>query len=735
MEFPLLDASMMPLFRCLDIENVLLLFKVMLLEHKIVLHSKNKSLLLPVAETLAAIMFPFRYQHVFIPVMPTALSEYLEAPVPYLIGMPTNEMSDLNDNRLQVTLVDLDANKVTLGTAIEMPDLPHFEQDVLRRELQICASIYVPDDPDLENADLALAGGGLLDRGMHTANGEPFDSRQVRAAFLRFFLSILKDYRCCLRLPFLTPDFEPIANPSQSELFDHTQFLEMHPLASHSFIQSLIETQCFMRFVEERTFPSTRAWEFVFFDQCINDGVQPPLPERRRVHEVQSPADSGGDGGGGDGGCGGGCGGAFEYTPFILRDELFNDGDGGGAAPATVDGSGAEGHTCSCVVSLDSTRMEGPTQPSPAVCKLEDVEAATNQLSQKLHAAWFLLYGSYVRRVAEKESQRAAAAAPPTKGMQRDDRLAALQASKDASRSLRELSSREGLELGVQIVNRMHDEGTETDEACFRALMEICAHSKLADDAKKIFEDMVNNEIVPDTISYNAFVEAVVREEDDLSAHLDCGPASAYGCFARGTDTGPSGATSLSIRTRGDPELLDQGHDAMILAGWACTACSYEEWASSYEEWAGLSGAPGTAASSVHLEVRLAEGTVEEYPYISPLTLFDEVEALLAHWGDDLVTFQTGGEATDAQSANEEVRLLKLRSEHPTVFWNCIWYFDSHDLPTFFLHNSPVSTLHTAPLSAAGSQVDVLGLMGLSGVGEIVRKAQGLILLSRFAKK
>jgi len=93
-DFPLLDTSMMPLFRCLDIDNVLLLFKVLLLEHKIVMHSKHKSLLLPAAETVCAILFPFKFQHVYIPVMPTALAEYLQAPVPYLIGMPTNEIGN-----------------------------------------------------------------------------------------------------------------------------------------------------------------------------------------------------------------------------------------------------------------------------------------------------------------------------------------------------------------------------------------------------------------------------------------------------------------------------------------------------------------------------------------------------------------------------------------------------------------------------------------------------------------
>ena len=73
----------------------------------------------------------------------------IAAPVPYLIGLPTNEMGDLNINRQTVTTVDLDTNTVTLATAapdsmdldripaaVDTYDLPQHEEDVLRRELR-----------------------------------------------------------------------------------------------------------------------------------------------------------------------------------------------------------------------------------------------------------------------------------------------------------------------------------------------------------------------------------------------------------------------------------------------------------------------------------------------------------------------------------------------------------------------------------------------------------------------
>ena len=40
-----------------------------------------------VAESMAAILFPFIWQHVYVPILPAALSHFLDAPVPFLMGI------------------------------------------------------------------------------------------------------------------------------------------------------------------------------------------------------------------------------------------------------------------------------------------------------------------------------------------------------------------------------------------------------------------------------------------------------------------------------------------------------------------------------------------------------------------------------------------------------------------------------------------------------------------------
>lgn len=50
--------------------------------------------LMTVAETITALMFPFQWQHVYVPILPASLLHFLDAPVPYLMGLHSNGQDD-----------------------------------------------------------------------------------------------------------------------------------------------------------------------------------------------------------------------------------------------------------------------------------------------------------------------------------------------------------------------------------------------------------------------------------------------------------------------------------------------------------------------------------------------------------------------------------------------------------------------------------------------------------------
>lgn len=71
----------------LGIRNVLVLFCAVMTEHKILFHSSSYSRLTEGCRALTALMYPFKYTHVNIPLLPAALIDFLDTPTPFIMGV------------------------------------------------------------------------------------------------------------------------------------------------------------------------------------------------------------------------------------------------------------------------------------------------------------------------------------------------------------------------------------------------------------------------------------------------------------------------------------------------------------------------------------------------------------------------------------------------------------------------------------------------------------------------
>jgi hypothetical protein len=114
-----------------------------LLEQKIVLHSSQSALLTSVGEALRSILFPLQWKCSYIPMCPLAFCSYLQAPVPYIIGMDSryfNSYSAPND----VCVVDLDINHITIDEEtmrlIDENPLPMKPVKLLKKNLNVLAN-------------------------------------------------------------------------------------------------------------------------------------------------------------------------------------------------------------------------------------------------------------------------------------------------------------------------------------------------------------------------------------------------------------------------------------------------------------------------------------------------------------------------------------------------------------------------------------------------------------------
>ena len=88
-----------------------MLWGLVLTEAKVVLQARQPHVLTMAAETLSALLFPFSWQHVYIPILPGRLLDILQAPVPFLIGIDETILGLAEQRRLipdDVVQVDLD---------------------------------------------------------------------------------------------------------------------------------------------------------------------------------------------------------------------------------------------------------------------------------------------------------------------------------------------------------------------------------------------------------------------------------------------------------------------------------------------------------------------------------------------------------------------------------------------------------------------------------------------------
>jgi len=102
-----------------------------MLEHKILMESSNPCLLAPIGEALRDLLYPIKWRHVFVPYLPESINDYIEAPVPFIMGILRGNPATSKE----CVRVDIDRGKVTLPDSIQLPSPPAPQTTLLYKEL------------------------------------------------------------------------------------------------------------------------------------------------------------------------------------------------------------------------------------------------------------------------------------------------------------------------------------------------------------------------------------------------------------------------------------------------------------------------------------------------------------------------------------------------------------------------------------------------------------------------
>ncbi|XP_062842521.1 DENN/MADD domain containing 2Db [Trichomycterus rosablanca] len=204
------------LFLCVSDEDVLQVFSAAVLERRIIFIAEELSTLSQVLHAVAALLYPFVWQHTFISIVPKVLLDVYLAPTPYLLGIQKNLLHLITEHT-DLLIVDLSArteSKIITRVGDEDLLIPSSLHEELLQEL--C-------------------------KRKHDSNTEELN-HLVSEAFLTFFVKTVGHFINHIKRPRAT---------DQPGTFQRKNFLKAVEPKYKQFIRQFVQTQMFDLFIQE----------------------------------------------------------------------------------------------------------------------------------------------------------------------------------------------------------------------------------------------------------------------------------------------------------------------------------------------------------------------------------------------------------------------------------------------------------------------------------------------------
>ncbi|XP_032077450.1 DENN domain-containing protein 2A isoform X1 [Thamnophis elegans] len=215
------------LFSSLSIRHLSRVFASLLLERRVIFIADKLSTLSKCCHATVALLYPFAWQHTYIPVLPPSMIDIVCSPTPFLIGLLSSSLPRLKELPVEeVLVVDLVNNRFLR----QMED----EDSILPRKLQGALEHILEQRNELANEKEEV-----------TLNGKQEASplnEVVSEAFVRFFVEIVGHYSL-----FMIPA-EKEEKALQREAFRKS----VSSKSLRRFLEVFMETQMFGGFIQER---------------------------------------------------------------------------------------------------------------------------------------------------------------------------------------------------------------------------------------------------------------------------------------------------------------------------------------------------------------------------------------------------------------------------------------------------------------------------------------------------
>ncbi|XP_073523237.1 DENN domain-containing protein 2C isoform X1 [Phyllobates terribilis] len=211
------------LFSCLSVHHLIKVFASLLLERRVIFVADKLSTLSKCAHAVVALLYPFTWQHTYIPVLPASMIDIVCSPTPFLTGILSCSLPLLSDLPIEeVLIVDLCGNRFLQQVSDE--------DDILPNKLQAALVQILEQRND------------IMYHEQHFTEEEVNLNSLVSEAFVWFFVEIVGHYSLHIYV-----------NEKGERVFQRELFRKSHTSRSvRQFLDLFMETQMFAGFTQDR---------------------------------------------------------------------------------------------------------------------------------------------------------------------------------------------------------------------------------------------------------------------------------------------------------------------------------------------------------------------------------------------------------------------------------------------------------------------------------------------------
>uniref|UniRef100_A0A8C9QKX7 DENN domain containing 2C n=1 Tax=Spermophilus dauricus TaxID=99837 RepID=A0A8C9QKX7_SPEDA len=210
------------LFKCLSVCHLIRVCASLLLERRVIFVANSLSTLSKCGHAVVATLYPFTWQHTYIPVLPASMIDIVCSPTPFLIGILSCSLPQLQDLPIEeVLIVDLCADKFLQEVSDENEILPSKLQAALMQILEDRNEILAQEKNFSQDVTL---------------------NSLVSEAFVRFFVELVGHYSLNMTV-----------TERGERVFQREPFRKSHTSRSvRHFLDLFMETQMFAGFIQDR---------------------------------------------------------------------------------------------------------------------------------------------------------------------------------------------------------------------------------------------------------------------------------------------------------------------------------------------------------------------------------------------------------------------------------------------------------------------------------------------------